>query len=161
MTVDVEKQETPQSVYHLDRVFALAEYIIYVGISVLLFATGVVLLAIAAKELLEVLDQFEQSPIVEALDVLLLLFVVVELLSAVRTTIVKRTLVAEPFLLVGIIASIKEIVVLSIKAADNAGRGPVFRDQLMEIGVLGGAVAFLGITAWLLRIKEREPAEGS
>jgi len=48
-------------------------------------------------------------------------FIIVELLSAVRVTVLKRELVAEPFLLVGIIASIKEIVVLSVKAADAIG----------------------------------------
>ena len=90
----------------------------------------------------------------------MLLFILVELLSAVRITIAKRELVAEPFLLVGIIASIKEIVVLSVKAAESIGDGQKFRDQLWEIGVLGVVVLLLGATAWMLRIKEREPQEG-
>ena len=47
---------------------------------------------------------------------------------------------AEPFLLVGIIASIKEIVILSVKAAEETGDGAKFRDQLWEIGVLAVAV---------------------
>ncbi|MET0712007.1 MAG: hypothetical protein ABWZ30_05835 [Jiangellaceae bacterium] len=38
-----------------------------------------------------------------------------------------RGLVAEPFLLVGIIASIKEIVVLSVKAAEDIGTGATIR----------------------------------
>jgi uncharacterized membrane protein (DUF373 family) len=86
-------------------------------------------------------------------------FIVVELLSAVRTTVVRRELVAEPFLIVGIIVSIKEIVVLSVKAADDVGGGERFRDQMWEIGVLGVVVVLLGVTAWLLRRKEREPDE--
>jgi uncharacterized membrane protein (DUF373 family) len=88
-----------------------------------------------------------------------LLFIFVELLSAVRATVATRGLVAEPFLLVGIIASIKEIVVLSVKAAEDIGTGATFRDQLWEIAVLGVVVLLLGVTAWLLRVKEREPAE--
>jgi len=55
------------------------------------------------------------------LDLLLLVFIFVELLGAVRTTIRERKLVAEPFLIIGIIASIKEIVVVSISAKDNFG----------------------------------------
>ena len=90
---------------------------------------------------------------------MLLVFIFVELLFAVRTTVAKRQLVAEPFLLVGIIASIKEIVVLSVKAAEDIGTGDKFRDQLWEIGVLGVVVLLLGVTAWLLRLKEREPEE--
>ena len=139
---------------------AAAEGVVYVGIAVLLVAAAGVLLVVAADELLDVLDGLGSEPIVQALDTLLLLFIVVELLSAVRTTVSKRELVAEPFLLVGIIASIKEIVVLSVKAAEDIGKGAIFRDQLWEIAVLGVVVLLLGVTAWLLRVKEREPAEG-
>src|SRR3712207_5058563 len=96
---------------------------------------------------------------VELLDVLLLVFIVVELLFAVRTTVEKRELVAEPFLLVGIIASIKEIVVLSVEAAGVFGSGAEFRDRIIEIGVLGVLVVLLGVTSYLLRRKEREPDE--
>ena len=60
------------------------------------------------------------APIVEVLDTLLLVFIIVELLSAVRRTLSQRELIAEPFLIVGIIASIKEIVVLSVKAAETS-----------------------------------------
>ena len=88
------------------------------------------------------------------------MFIFVELLSAVRTTLAKRELVAEPFLLVGIIASIKEIVILAVKAAEAIGDGAEFDDQLREIAVLGVVVILLGATAWLLRVKEREPEEG-
>ena len=142
-----------------DRVLALAEDVIHIGIAVLLVIASGVLLVLAADELLDVFDELAADPIVEVLDTLLLLFIFVELLSAVRATVAHRALVAEPFLLVGIIASIKEIVVLSVKAAEAIGQGATFSDQLWQIGVLGGVVLLLGLTAWLLRIKEREPEE--
>ena len=143
-----------------DAALEAAEKVVYIGIAVLLLVASVVLLAVAAKDLADVFDDFGTTPVVEALDTLLLLFILVELLSAVRITIAKRELVAEPFLLVGIIASIKEIVVLSVKAAESIGDGASFTDQLWEIAVLGVVVLLLGVTAWLLRIKEREPQEG-
>ncbi len=143
-----------------DAALEAAEKVVYLGIAALLLIASVVLLAVAAKDLAEVFDDFGTTPVVEALDTLLLLFILVELLSAVRITIAKRELVAEPFLLVGIIASIKEIVVLSVKAAESIGEGENFTDQLWEIAVLGVVVLLLGLTAWLLRIKEREPQEG-
>jgi len=145
----------------VDAVLSVAEDAVYVGIAVLLVVSAGVLLVVAVDELFEIFDNLASGPIVEVLDTLLLLFIIVELLSAVRTTISKRELVAEPFLLVGIIASIKEIVVLSVKAAEDIGSGSKFRDQLWQIGVLGGVVLLLGATAWLLRVKEREPAEAS
>ena len=143
-----------------DRAFAIAEDIVYGGIALLLVVTAVVVLVQAAGALLSIRDKPVQDAAVEVLDSLLLVFIVVELLFAVRATLIKRELLAEPFLIVGIIASIKEIVVLSVKAAEEVGKGEKFTNQLQEIGVLGGLVLLLGVTAWLLRLKEREPDEG-
>jgi uncharacterized membrane protein (DUF373 family) len=142
-----------------DGVLAGAEDVVYLGIAAVLVVASGVLLVVAVDELLDVFDGLGVDPLVEVLDTLLLLFIFVELLSAVRATVATRGLVAEPFLLVGIIASIKEIVVLSVKAAEDIGTGATFRDQLWEIAVLGVVVLLLGVTAWLLRVKEREPAE--
>ena len=142
-----------------DRLLAAAEDVVYVGIAILLLAGCGVLLVVAVDQLLDIFDGLGTGPIVEVLDTLLLVFILVELLYAVRVTVAKRQLVAEPFLLVGIIASIKEIVILSVKAAEETGGGDKFRDQLWEIGVLSVAVVLLGGTAWLLRLKEREPEE--
>ena len=79
------------------------------------------------------------------LDRLLLVFIVVELLFAVRVILGKREVVAEPFLVVGIIASIKEIIVLSVKAADYVGKGDKFTDAIVEVAVLGGLVLVLAV----------------
>ena len=150
-----------QSRRRIDASFAFAENVVYVGIAFLLVTAAGVLLVVAGDELLEIRHGLATDPIVEVLDTLLLVFIIVELLSAVRVTVSKRELIAEPFLLVGIIASIKEIVVLSVKAADAIGKGAAFDDQLWQIGVLGVVVVLLGMTAFLLRRKEREPAEGA
>ncbi len=158
--VTANNSEEGEGAARIDAVLEAAEKVVYLLIATLLLVASFVLLAVAAKDLTDVFDDFGTKPVVEALDTLLLLFIVVELLSAVRITIAKRELVAEPFLLVGIIASIKEIVVLSVKAAESIGEGQRFTDQLWQIGVLGVVVLLLGVTAWMLRIKEREPQEG-
>ena len=99
---------------------------------------------------------------IEVLDALLLVFILVELLYAVRTTLAQRQIVAEPFLIAGILTAIKEIIVLSVKAANEyLGKGPEFARAIIEIGVLGVLVAVLAMLAVLLRHKEKEPEEGS
>jgi uncharacterized membrane protein (DUF373 family) len=153
------RPEAPRYARTGNRVLEVGEDVVYVGIAGLLLLTALVLLVLAAAELVTLVQERTQEPAIAVLDTLLLVFIVVELLSAVRTTLAKRELIAEPFLLVGIIASIKEIVVLSVKAVDDAGKGDTFTDQLLEVGVLGALVLGLGITAWLLRLKEREPPE--
>lgn len=145
----------------IEVAFAVAEDVVYAGIALLLVAAAGVLLFVAGDELLEIRHGLATEPIVEVLNTLLLVFIVVELLSAVRLTVSKRELIAEPFLLVGIIASIKEIVVLTVKAAEEIGKGAAFDDQLRQIGVLGVVVLLFGLTAFLLRRKEREPDEGT
>lgn len=159
MTDPTTRRDVPVHVRIGNRLLEGAETVIYIGIAVLLLLTAGGLLVGAGARIPQVVTQGE-SVALELLDTLLLVFIVVELLYAVRTTIAKRELIAEPFLLVGIIASIKEIVVLSVKAAEEVGKGSVFDDSLAEIGVLGVLVLLLGLTAYLLRRKEREPGEG-
>jgi uncharacterized membrane protein (DUF373 family) len=142
------------------RALEVAENLIYGGIALFLVLSAFVLLAVAGKTSWGLVSDFSQKPLLEVLDLLLLVFIFVELLFAVRTTVEKRELVAEPFLLVGIIASIKEIVVLSVEAAGVLGKGDQFDDRIVEIGLLGVLVVLLGVTSYLLRRKEREPDEG-
>lgn len=154
------KPDTPRHTRLLDKAIEVAETIIYIGIAVLLFITAIALLVLAVTNTIALFGEDSASIALEILDTLLLVFIVVELLFAVRATVTQRELLAEPFLLVGIIAAIKEIVVLSVKAAETVGKGAVFRDQLWEIGTLGVVIFLLGLTAFLLRRKEREPEEG-
>lgn len=160
-----QEQKKPTRPDHIkagDRALEWVETLLYFGIAIFLLITAVSLLVVAGRETGALFSSSAANgdAAVKVLDILLLVFIVVELLFAVRTTIVKRELVAEPFLLVGIIASIKEIVVLSVKAADQVGKGQEFADSIREIGVLGALILVLGITAYLLRRKEREPDEG-
>ncbi len=144
-----------------NALLAVTEDVIYVGIAVLLSASAGVLLLSAARGLMTVTGDGSASDVVlEVLDRLLLVFIVVELLFAVRVILGKREVVAEPFLVVGIIASIKEIIVLSVKAADYVGKGDKFTHAIIEVGVLGGLVLALAVAAIMLRAKEREPQEG-
>jgi uncharacterized membrane protein (DUF373 family) len=142
----------------IDTGFRFAETGIYVAIAVILCAGSALLLGEAAYLLVTgLIDGDGASEVAaETLDALLLTFIFVELLSAVRTTIRVRGLVAEPFLLVGIIASIKEIVLI---AGTENPHGDAFREAMIEIGVLGGLALVLALAAFLLRRKEREPEE--
>ena len=142
------------------RLLEIAENVVYAGIATFLVLTALVCLVLAGKTTWGLVTDFSEQPILDLLDVLLLVFIVVELLFAVRTTVEKRELVAEPFLVIGVIASIKEIVVLSVEAAGVVGEGAGFSDRITEIAVLGVLVLLLGLTSFLLRRKEREPDEG-
>lgn len=140
-----------------DRVLRIAEAIIYSLASVLLVVGAIALLVVAGYHLATGYDDGVKDAVQQVLDDLLLVFILVELLAAVRATMHERRLVAEPFLLVGMIASIKEILVISVDAREK--RGEALDEALMEIGVLGVLLLALSVATLLVRRKEREPAE--
>ena len=133
-----------------------AETVVYIIVAALLCVGSALLLGDAVYQLVTHLDDGVDVAAADMLDALFLTFIFVELLSAVGTTIRKGELVAEPFLLVGIIASIKEILLI---AGTEDKTGEAFREAMIEIGVLGGLSLVLALAAFLLRLKEREPAE--
>jgi uncharacterized membrane protein (DUF373 family) len=84
------------------------------------------------------------------LDGLLLVFIVTELIHTIRAIIDEKILVAEPFLVVGVVAAIRRLVVVSAEAKDLLGK-PQFADAMTEIGVLAAVILGLGLTIFLLR----------
>ncbi len=136
----------------------VGEDVVYAAVGLLLVASAVVVLVATGWGLVNGLDEGAAGAVTAALDGLLLVFILVELLGAVRATIAQRQIVAEPFLLVGIIASIKEIVVATLKAGH--AEGEAFDDFVTKVALLGGVVLLLAISSYLVRLKEREPEEG-
>lgn len=143
-----------------DRAFTMAEDSVYAVVALLLLVSCGVLLVHAAYQLATEVPHGALEAVKLSLESLLLVFILVELLAAIRATIAERKLVAEPFLLVGIIASIKEIVVTAVDARESFGADDgVFADSMIAIGVLAGVLLTLSIASLLVRRKEREPAE--
>jgi uncharacterized membrane protein (DUF373 family) len=142
-----------------DRLLATGEQVLYLGIAVLLFTCAVVALIAVGYGLVDQREAGALAVVTIALDGLLLVFIFAELFGAVRATISEGVLIAEPFLIVGIIATIKEIIVAALALADASG--DKFDDLVLKIGVLGLVVLFLAISSLLIRRKEREPAENA
>jgi uncharacterized membrane protein (DUF373 family) len=140
-----------------DRGLRVAEQVVYLLACVLLLGGAVVLLVKAGYDLVMLRGDGVSDTASSMLDTLLLVFVLIELLSAVRATITEHHLLAEPFLLVGVIATIKELVVTANEARDKTGEA--FDEAAIEIGVLSGLLLVLAVALFLLRRKEREPEE--
>lgn len=141
-----------------DRWIRIAEDGIYLSIAALLIVAAVMLVGKAGYDLFTKLGKGVEESIKSSLNTLLLVFIVVELLSAVKMTIVERKLVAQPFLLIGMIASIKELILVSTEV-EIRGPRPQFDRALIELALLGGLVVALSLATLMLRRKEREPQE--
>jgi uncharacterized membrane protein (DUF373 family) len=149
---DVEEDEEGRQRL-ADRVLSGVEDALYWGIAVVLAFGSVALLVAQFNTLLRLRNTSASTLMLEILDGLLLLFIFVELMYAVRACLRSHEIVAEPFLVVGILAGIKEIVVLSVEAATLLEKGPEFSRAVVEIGVLGAVVLVLALAAFVLRVR--------
>jgi uncharacterized membrane protein (DUF373 family) len=153
---EAEAEPEPFLTKATNRGLRWAEDLIYALVAVTLVGCAGVVLADTVYDLVTKTGEDGVTKAMQSvLDSLLIVFILVELLSAVRSTLKERKLVAEPFLLVGIIATIKEIVVVSAFAEE----GRDVPESMLEVGVLGAVLVGLSLAAYLLRRKEREPAE--
>ena len=101
----------------------------------------------------------------EVIDRLLVVLVLVEILHTVRISIRSHTLVTEPFLIVGLIATIRRMLVITLDAANltkpvnwaNDGQAKL-RASMLELALLGGTVMVLVLSIHILR-KSKSPEE--
>jgi uncharacterized membrane protein (DUF373 family) len=90
--------------------------------------------------------------IVPLLDQLLLILLVIELLYTVQVSFREHVLKAEPFLLVGLIAAIRRVLVLTAQFAELKDEVDlVFRHLIIELGVLTFLIVALVVSLVLLR----------
>ena len=131
---------------HFNDSLGKAELVIYSDLAVLLSVTALVTIATAGKLLWDGLSQWTiATETLRVLDQLLLVLMLVEILHTVRISIRSHILVIiEPFLVVGLIASIRRILVISLEAAALTKGGTwttegasIFRTSMIELGLLG------------------------
>jgi uncharacterized membrane protein (DUF373 family) len=143
----------------LDRGSGALETAAYALVGAVLIAGAVVLVGQSIYQFVDTVDDGVVNAAQAMLNTLLLTFIFIELFGAVRVTLRERKLVAEPFFLVGIIAAIKEIVLL-VGTENLSDKGDeAFRHGVIEIGVLAGVVAVLTFCTFLMRRSRREPGE--
>lgn len=128
----------------------------YIAIAVALAVAGAALLGDTVFQFVQHVRQASlRGGLLDVLDGLLLVFIVAELLHTMRAVIDEATLRPEPFLIVGIVAVIRRLIVISAEAPEFLG-DPRFNDLMVEMGVLIGAALGLGATVFLLG---RRPVE--
>src|ERR671936_3071345 len=135
------------------QAFDYVEDVIYVVVAALLVVAGLFVLWSALTTLVSNLSAGPTRVVSGILDSGLLLFIIAELLHTVRATIQERTLVVEPFLIVGLIAGVRRLLLLTAQLVDQATTGkagPAFSwgQQGIEMTVLIGLI--LGITIALV-----------
>jgi uncharacterized membrane protein (DUF373 family) len=151
---------------HFGDYLGYAETAVYSILAMLLIATALVALASATKVLFGELGRWPAAAqTLKVLDELLVVLMLVEILHTVRISIRSHMLaMTEPFLVVGLIASIRRILVITLEAAtlgkEGAAAGEnalsLFRNAMVELGLLGGLV--LIFTSSIIFLRRFAPA---
>jgi hypothetical protein len=133
----------------------------YSILAVLISLTILVTIASAARLLWEGLSNLSRAAqSLRVLNELLIVLMLVEILHTVRISLrLHVLLVAEPFLIVGLIASIRRMLVITLEAATLSKEGiwttetarSVFQGTMIELALLGVLVLILVYSITLLR----------
>ena len=117
---------------------SLVEDIVYIGLGLVLAIAAFALLLLALKSIgVAVWTHAFGSQIVSLLDQILLVLLIIELLYTVQVSFREHGLLAEPFLVVALIAVIRRVLVLTaeIPKLPEASED-VFKHYMYELAVL-------------------------
>jgi uncharacterized membrane protein (DUF373 family) len=139
------------------RIFGRFDALVYVGLAAVLGGSAVVLLAHVGWTFgIAVVNGSLPDEIVALLDRMLLILMIVEILYTVQVSIEHHTLAPEPFIVVGLIAAVRRVLVLTAEFSELLDAGQeVFRNAMLELGVLTVLIVALVVSLFLLR---RRPA---
>jgi len=150
------------------RAFFRIEVFAYLVLGLLLALTALLGVGSAAVSLWQdVQEHINAASLVLTVDRLLFVLMVVEILHTVRVSFRSGTLVCEPFLIVGLIASIRRVLVITLESSQVNQPGKwtpdtqaLFNSTMLELGVLGGLILIMVISICLLRYSEKSVALG-
>ena len=134
------------------------EDVVYVGLGILLSIAALALLAAAFKSASYSLwTRTLGGQVVGLLDQILLVLLIVELLYTVQVSFKEHGLLAEPFLVVALIAVVRRILVITAELAKLPGQSePVFRHAIWELGLL--TVMILVLVSSLVLLQKHQKA---
>lgn len=135
------------------------ERIAYLAIALALSVPIVMLVVSAALIMLDVLEVGVLQTVLAVLDRVLLAFIFVELIATIKITQTERGIfIAEPFLLVALIAVVRRILLLTA-GLEQAESMEAFQSMLVELGVMTGLVIVLTLALYFarrMRLSEKE-----
>ncbi len=144
-------------------VFLTVEVVAYVVLGIMLAVAVLIGVGGAAVSLWGAIEaNGEAQALVVAVDRLLFVLMVVEVMHTVRVSFRSGRLVCEPFLIVGLIASIRRVLVITLETSQAHQPGKwspdaqaLLNSTMLELSVLGGLILVMVISIFMLRISDR------
>ncbi len=157
--MDDEESGQERWVARTASAFLKVEHGAYMALGLLLSFAALVALAGAAWVLVSGLaDWTSTHSIFLVIDRLLFVLMLIEILHTVRASMRSGALTSEPFLVVGLIATIRRVLVITLKSSETTKEDTmtdmaekIFRASMMELGVLAVLILVMVVSIRLLR----------
>lgn len=157
-----EHELTPAGAF-VSRSFLKAESIVYAALGLILVLASLLGIGSAGEALWNAAREYGSAELlVVTVDRLLFALMIVEILHTVRVSFRSGTLVGQPFLVVGLIASIRRVLVITLETTQATGPGKWTPDSqamlnahMLELAVLGGLILILVLSIYTLRRSEQ------
>ena len=137
--------------------FLMVEHALYVALGIVLAVTALAALIDLVHTFWgAVVDWNGPGALLVTTDKLLFVLMLAEILHTVRVSIQSGALTCEPFLIVGLIACIRRVLVITLESTpatstSEAGAAAVFQSSMIELGVLGALILIMVISIYLVR----------
>lgn len=137
------------------RAFSRVEDAVYIGLGLLLAGSAIALLVVGGIDFVRfLLAGSLATNVIALLDRILLVLMIVEILYTVQVSFREHSLVPEPFLLVGLIATVRRLLILTAEFSTLLEKGETaFRSAMIELGLL--TVMIVALVASLLMLRRR------
>lgn len=129
------------------------ERLLYWCVAILLGAGAFILIGWAVWDFATHLSSagVERAALI-ALDDLLLVIMLAEIIHTVGISLRKGVLVVEPFLIVGVIAAVRRMLIITAElAVPEKDETEIFRLMMLELGILTATILALSFGIFLLR----------
>jgi hypothetical protein len=153
MSEDAKKKSWPSIGAHF---LGRAESAVLILIGLVLVVLAVLMLGSAVVAVLHAAQEGHiREEAIEILDSVLLVMMTMEIVYTVAISLEAHALVAEPFLIIGAIAAIRRMLVITATSTKDEHTAPeVFRNTLLELGLLALIVVTMALSIYILRKAE-------
>jgi uncharacterized membrane protein (DUF373 family) len=147
--------------------FLWVEHAAYVALGALIALAALLALGASALALWDaVVNWTAEHGILRVIDRLLFALMLVEILHTVRASMRTGGLTCEPFLVVGLIASIRRVLVITLQSSETANNGgmtdaaeKLFRASMLELGVLAVLIMVMVVAIYILHRTRLKPVD--
>lgn len=145
------------------RAFHRLETIAYIVLGLMLAVAILIAIGTAGQALFGAVAEFGRvEHLIVAIDRLLFVLMIVEILHTVRESFRSGSLVAEPFLVVGLIASIRRILSITLQSSHVTEGGKwtpehqaYLQSTMIELVILGGLILVMVASICFLKYSRR------